>query len=87
MPGFAELSAEDRWSLAYHTGSIAFAEVERGRRIWNEDPSIRAIIPDLATLSGLTPAAANEAIGAERAEAVIAFLRIPKPWKKGLQAR
>ena len=84
MPGFAELSAKDRWSLAYHTGSIAFAEVERGRRIWIEDASIRAIIPDLTTLSGLTPAAANEAIGADRAEAVIAFLRAhPETLEKG----
>ena len=75
MPGFSDLPAEDRWSLAYYSGSIAFENVERGRRIWNDDPKIRARIPDLAALSGLTPAALGEAIGTERADAVMAYLR------------
>ena len=75
MPGFSDLGAEDRWSLAYYSGSIAFEDVERGRRIWNDDPKIRARIPDLAALSGLTPAALGEAIGTERADAVMAYLR------------
>ena len=75
MPGFSDLPAEDRWSLAYYSGSIAIPEVERGRRIWNDEPAIRARIPDLAALSGLTPAALGEAIGTERADAVMAYLR------------
>ena len=75
MPGFSDHPAEDRWSLAYYSGSIAFPEVERGRRIWNDEPAIRARIPDLAALSGLTPAALGEAIGTERADAVMAYLR------------
>ena len=75
MPGFSDLPAEERWSLAYYSGSIAFEDVERGRRIWNDDPKIRARIPDLAALSGLTPAALGEAIGTERADAVMAYLR------------
>ena len=75
MPGFSDLPAEDRWSLAYYSGSIAFPEVERGRRIWNDEPAIRARIPDLAALSGLTPAALGEAIGTDRADAVMAYLR------------
>jgi len=75
MPGFSDLGAEDRWSLAYYSGSIAFEDVERGRRIWNDDPEIRARIPDLAALSGLTPATLGEAISTERADAVMAYLR------------
>ena len=75
MPGFSDLPAEDRWSLAYYSGSIAFPEVERGRRIWNDEAAIGARIPDLAALSGLTPAALGEAIGTERADAVMAYLR------------
>ncbi len=75
MPGFSDLPAEDRWSLAYYSGSIAFEDVERGRRIWNDDPEIRARIPDLAALSGLTPATLGEAISTERADAVMAYLR------------
>ena len=75
MPGFSDLPAEDRWSLAYYSGSIAFENVERGRRIWNDDPEIRARIPDLAALSGLTPATLGEAISTERADAVMAYLR------------
>ena len=75
MPGFSDLPAQDRWSLAYYSGSIAFQDVERGRRIWNDDPEIRARIPDLAALSGLTPATLGEAISTERADAVMAYLR------------
>ena len=75
MPGFSDLPAEERWSLAYYSGSIAFENVERGRRIWNDDPEIRARIPDLAALSGLTPATLGEAISTERADAVMAYLR------------
>ena len=75
MPGFSDLGAEDRWSLAYYSGSIAFEDVERGRRIWNDDPEIRARIPALAALSGLTPATLGEAISTERADAVMAYLR------------
>ena len=75
MPGYSDLGAEDRWSLAYYSGSIAFEDVERGRRIWNDDPEIRARIPDLAALSGLTPATLGEAISTERADAVMAYLR------------
>ena len=75
MPGFSDLGVEDRWSLAYYSGSIAFEDVERGRRIWNDDPEIRARIPDLAALSGLTPATLGEAISTERADAVMAYLR------------
>jgi high-affinity iron transporter len=75
MPGFSDLGAEDRWSLAYYSGSIAFEDVERGRRIWNDAPEIRARIPDLAALSGLTPATLGEAISTERADAVMAYLR------------
>ena len=75
MPGFSDLPAEDRWSLAYYSGSIAFPEVERGRRIWNDEPAIRARVPDLAALSGRTPAALGEAIGTEQADAVMAYLR------------
>ncbi len=75
MPGFSDLSVEDRWSLAYYSGSIAFQEVERGMRSWDDDPAIRARIPDLAALSGLTPAALGESTGTERADAVMAYLR------------
>jgi high-affinity iron transporter len=43
--------------------------------IWNGDAAVRARIPDLQTLVGLTPAALASQIGEARATAVIAYLR------------
>ncbi len=77
MASFRQLPAEDRWALALHAGRFAFpAALEaEGRRIWEADASIRARIPNLTALVGLTPAALAREIGAEKAAAVTAFLR------------
>ena len=77
MQGFANLSAEDRWALAFHVGRFAFpAELAaEGERIWRNDSALRARLPDLAALTAITPAALAARIGADRATAVTAFLR------------
>ena len=77
MQSFANLPSEDRWALAFKVGTFAYpAEATaQGRRIWDTDASVRAKVPDLAALAGLTPQSLTNEIGLERATAVMAYLR------------
>ena len=75
MQSFANLSEEDRWALAFHTGSLAFGDVAQGERIWREDETVRGLIPDPAALVALTPADLEAKIGPQKARAVMAYLR------------
>ena len=74
MQSFAHLSEADRWALAFHSGTLAYRDSEAGKRLL-DDPQVRAAIPDLAALVALTPAELEAKIGADRAEAVTAYLR------------
>jgi high-affinity iron transporter len=77
MPSFTQLSSDDRWALAFHAGAFAYPAglADRGMQIWRSDPAIRARFPDAAALTRATPAALAAAIGAEKAQAITAFLR------------
>ena len=75
MPSFAALPEEQRWALAFYAGGIAFADEERGERIWNEDERVRRLIPDMAALAAVTPAALARQIDPQKADPVIAYLR------------
>ena len=75
MQSFASLPDEQRWALAFRVGRFAFPDAEKGKRIWEEDESIRRRIPDMAALAAVTPAALAGQIGEEKAFAVIAYLR------------
>ena len=74
MQSFAQLPEADRWALAFYSGSIAYRDRARGEQLLG-DPAVRGAVPDLATLVSLTPAELDAKIGADKAEAVIAFLR------------
>ena len=77
MQSFAHLPEADRWALAFRAGQFAYPEAlaKEGALIWNSDPAVRARIPNLQALVGLTPAALASQIGEARATAVIAYLR------------
>ncbi|HEX2803476.1 MAG TPA: FTR1 family protein [Sphingomicrobium sp.] len=75
MQSYSSLSEEDRWALAFHAGGLAYGDAAQGERIWKSDPSVRALVPDMAALVALTPAELESKIGADRAAAVTAFLR------------
>ncbi len=75
MPSFAALPEADRWALAFYAGGIAFEDIERGEKIWREDDRVRRLIPDLETLTAITPAELADAIGENQAVAVMAYLR------------
>lgn len=75
MQSFASLSDEDRWALAFHAGSMAWPNAERGRRIWDDEPAVRNLIPNMAALVAITPSDLEEQIGPDKADAIIAYLR------------
>lgn len=77
MQSFASLPGGDRWALAFYAGHFAFSDASatEGERLWKADPSLRKQIPDLTALAGLAPETLAKSVGAEKADAVIAFLR------------
>ena len=77
MASFGHLPEEDKWALAFAAGRFAYpaALAEQGRRIWEGDAGLRALVPDAAALTGLSEAALAARIGPDKAPAVIAFLR------------
>ena len=77
MTSFSNLPAQDRWDLAYYASRFAYpaALSDQGKKIWQSDPAVRQVIPDLAALSSLTARDLAARIGPDRAGAVIAYLR------------
>jgi high-affinity iron transporter len=77
MTSFATMPDEDRWALAFHAGQLAYSptDAQRGQRLWRDNPDIRARVPGLKALVTMTPAALGKAIGQDKADAVMAYLR------------
>jgi high-affinity iron transporter len=77
MSSFGHLPEEDKWALAFASGGFAYpAELaEQGRRIWEAEPGVRALVPDAAALIGISESALAARVGPEKAPAVIAWLR------------
>lgn len=77
MPSFAHLSPEDRWALAFHVGRYGYPEAlaPAGETAWSSEGATRRVIPDMTALAGMTPAQLEQMLGAEKARAVMAFLR------------
>lgn len=76
MASFSVLPPQDRWDLALYVGAFAFPEsaADEGRRIWQENATLRADI-NLEKLVGLTPASLANEIGETKADAITAYLR------------
>lgn len=76
MASFESLPEADRWALAFVTGSFAYptSAVTAGEKVW-QDTSVRERYPNMAALAGGLPADLATAIGAEKAEALTAYLR------------
>src|SRR3546814_17113354 len=75
MQSFADLPAADRWALAFYSGRFAFRDTTQGERIWQSDAGVRRLVPDMPTLTAMTPAAPGAKIGQPEADAVMAYLR------------
>ena len=78
MASFSSLPTQDRWNLAFYASRFAYspALAAQGKRLWESDPSLRALVPDLKALSGLSEQELAQRLGADKAPALIAYLRI-----------
>ena len=77
MQSFAQLPDQDRWALAFQASRFAYPDAlaQQGKRIWDSEPKVRSAVPDLNALSALSEAQLAKDIGADKAGAVIAYLR------------
>ncbi|ODT86341.1 cytochrome c/FTR1 family iron permease [Phenylobacterium sp. SCN 70-31] len=77
MASFAHLPSEDRWSLAFYVGTLAYSrEADRaGERAWRAGPQMRGVVPDLPVLTQTTPAGLAARVGEPQATQLMAYLR------------
>lgn len=72
----AQLSSDDRWALAYYVGTLAYTDQSAaGAALWNKDTVARAQVADLQELSQVRAAQLIPGLGAERARALVGYLR------------
>lgn len=87
MPTFAALTDKERWAVAFYVGRFAFddAAATVGERLWQDDPQMKALLPNLQAIVQTTPALLAAQIGEPQASQVTAYLRrhpdaiLPKP--------
>ena len=77
MASFSNLPPEEKWALAFYVGHFAYPEElqAQGKQIWESNAQLRSRISNLDTLSGLSEKALGQQIGAQKAAAVLAYLR------------
>jgi high-affinity iron transporter len=77
MQSFGHLPEADKWALAFQAGRFAYpaALAAQGRRIWEGDGKVRALVPGAAALTGLSEAALSQRLGEAKAGAIVAYLR------------
>ena len=75
MRSFGELPEQDRWALAFYASQFAFTRASEGEKLWRDDPALRQRIPDLTSLTGMTPSALAQGLGQGKADATMAYLR------------
>lgn len=77
MAGYADrLPVEDRWSLAYYVGTLAYADDAReGARAWQDNAAARARLDNLDELSRARVAQLAPALGEQQARTILGFLR------------
>jgi len=76
MPGFPQLGTADRWAVAFHAGSLAYAPyVSAGQARWRQDSALRAQVPDLGALVRGREDQWAPLFGADSAAAVLGYLR------------
>jgi high-affinity iron transporter len=76
MPAFPQLSTADRWAVAFHAGSLAYAPyVSAGEARWRQDPALRARVPDLGALVRGREDQWASLVGADGAAAALGYLR------------
>lgn len=76
MPSFAQLSEDQRWALAFYVGQMLYTDAQRetGESLWDAQGPAAKSIPNLKTLTNVTPGELMAQHGPD-AEALMAFLR------------
>lgn len=77
MASFAHLPSDDRWTLAFYVGTLAYsaANAENGRQLWQSEPALREKIPNLQALTQITQAELAQSLGEDKALGLMAWLR------------
>ncbi|WKL15834.1 cytochrome c/FTR1 family iron permease [Comamonas testosteroni] len=77
MQGFGTLADEDRWALAFFTGTLSHDDAmrARGEQSWVRDTAAKTVFPDLAAAATLTEAALSELIAPDAARDLTAYVR------------
>jgi high-affinity iron transporter len=77
MQSFAQLPDADKWALAFTASRLAYSDslAAEGKRLWAGDPALRDRVPDLDALSALSEGQLAKQVGADKAGALIAYLR------------
>ncbi|WP_342707642.1 FTR1 family protein [Frateuria terrea] len=77
MAGYADqLPVEDRWSLAYYVGSLAYArQAGEGARAWKDNATAHAQLGNLQELSRARVAQLAPELGEAQARAILGYLR------------
>ena len=76
MASFAQLSAADRWSLAYYVGTLAYpVDPTHGAEAWQHDDAARAQLGNLKELSEARVAALAPSLGVDQARIILGYLR------------
>lgn len=77
MTSFSDLSASDRWALAFYVGRFAYSEQDasRGEQLWRSDAQLRQQFPNLEALTQTRQSDLSDAMREPDARAIIAYLR------------
>ncbi|MFC3458403.1 MULTISPECIES: cytochrome c/FTR1 family iron permease [Massilia] len=77
MPAFASLSEHDRWSLAFHVGTLAFkdTDIAAGESAFAQNKAASATISDMNTLVTATEEELAKATSPATARTILAYAR------------
>lgn len=76
MPSFAQLSEDDRWSIAFFVSTMSYTNADRdaGKKAWTNKQSLRAAVPNLDALTQASESGLDKQVAAD-AGPLLAYLR------------
>lgn len=77
MPGFATLSEDERWAVAFFAATLSYSDEDRqaGAKLWSSGLALQASVPTLEALTQTSEAALATRLAPDTARAVLAHLR------------
>lgn len=76
MPSFAQLSEDDRWSIAFFVSTMSYTNADRdaGKKAWANNQSLHAAVPNLDALTQASESGLDKQVAAN-AGPLLAYLR------------